>query len=434
MGQITLNPFIHTTMAGLSTVSFRTIADNNYRISFDESICGMLFDISERTGVFDMIPLAASYFADGQVQVIRNISEATAMGLMDERLMNGLVSYHIKTYYEFIGKEQNLYIIFANCKDDGKPDFSVIEDIQAAINGAIFQLGIWTEQEFLDDELNPTQLINNIQYNVNELSNVGGSMGNGSTPLSVMLFPHIDEHTNYNQLPDIINLSAPKVSVFLGQNGSDEVHAIQSQNPKHTPVSLLGFALGTLTLAGVENSISNVGQFNLNISDQLCFPELGFGPNYSPIDHIIEVRRNRLAMKGYIILNTYDAIEAGVFFCNKQTLSYGEYDTISKNRLMHKAKRIIKRALLPRVNDNIFMNLSGTIVPTEIVAISNDIYEYLDANMVNRMGQKQIAGREVTIDPSQNVLDNDTLMAKVELTQVTSSDNIHVEEGVILNK
>lgn len=420
-------------MAGLSTLSFQTTIDNNYRISFDESICGMLFDISERTGVFDMVPLTASYFADGQVQVIRSISEATAMGLMDERLMNGLVAYHIKTYYEFIGKEQNLYIVFANCKENGKPDFSVIEDIQAAINGAIFQLGIWTEQDILDEELKPTQLINNIQYNVNELSNVGGSMGNGSTPLSVMLFPHIDEHTDYKALPDLINLSAPKVSVFIGQEGSDEVHAIQSSNVKHTPVGALGFALGVLTLAGAENSIADVGQFNLNIADNLRSPELGFGPNYSPIADIIEVRRNRIAMNGYIIFNTYDAVEAGVFFCNEQTLSYGEYDTISKNRLMHKAKRIIKRALLPRVNENILMDPSGNISATEIVAISNDIYEYLDANMVTRMGQKQIAGREVHIDPAQKVLENDALMTKVELTPVTSSDKIQVEEGVILN-
>ena len=380
-----------------------------------------------------MIPLTASYFADEQVQVIRSIPEATAMGLMDERLMNGLVAYHIKTYYEFIGKEQNLYIVFANCKEDGKPNFDVIEDIQTAINGAIFQLGIWTEQDLFDAELKPTQLVGNIQYNVNELSNVGGSMGNGSTPLSVMLFPHIDENTDYRKLPDIINLSAPKVSVFLGQDGSDEVHAIQASNPKHTPVSSLGFALATLTLAGAENSIADVGHFNLNVADKLRFPELGFGPNYSPIEGIIEVRRNRIAMNGYIILNTYDAIEAGVFFCNEQTLSYGDYDTISKNRLMHKAKRIIKRALLPRVNENIFMDPSGNIAATEIVAISNDIYKFLDANMVTRMGQKQISGREVHIDPAQKVLENDTLMTKVELTPVTSSEKIQVEEGVILN-
>ena len=380
-----------------------------------------------------MIPLTALYFADGQVQVIRNISEATAMGLMDERLMNGLVAYHIKTYYEFIGKDQNLHIVFANCKNNDEPDFSVIGDIQVSANGAIFQLGIWTEQDILDEELKPLQLINNIQYNVNELSNADNSMGNGSTPLSVMLFPHIDEKVDYKKLPDIINLSAPKVSVFLGQNGSDEVHAIQEQNPKHTPVSLLGFVLGTLTLAGAENSIADVGQFNLNISDQLCFPELGFGRNYSPIYDIIEVRRNRLAMNGYIILNTYDAVEAGVFFCNEQTLSYGEYDTISKNRLMHKAKRIIKRALLPRVNADIFLDPSGNISVTEIVAISNDIYEFLDANMVTRMGQKQISGREVVIDPVQKVLENDTLTVKVEFTPVTSSEKIQVEEGVMLN-
>lgn len=421
-------------MAGLSTVSFHTTTDNNYKISFDESVCCMLFDISERTEVFDMIPLTASYFANGQVQVIKSISEASAMGLMDDRLMNGLVAYHIRTYYEFIGKEQNLYIVFANCKDNGKPDFSVIESIQAATNNAIFQLGIWTEQELFDEELKPTQLIGNIQYNVKELGNVGGSIGNASTPLSVMLFPHIDEHTDYRQMPDIINLSAPNVSVFLGQDGSDEVHTIQSQNSKHTPVSLLGFVLGTLTLAGAENSIADVGKFNLNADDKLCFPELGFGPNYSPIDDIINVRRNRLAMNGYIILNTYDAVEAGVFFCNEQTLSYGEYDTISKNRLMHKAKRIIKRALLPRVNGNIFMDLSENIDATEIVAISNDIYELLDANMVNLMGQKQIEGREVYIDPAQKVLENDTLMTKVELTPVTSSEKIQVEEGITLNR
>lgn len=340
-------------MAGLSNVSFKTTTDYKYTLSFDESVSGMLFDISGRQDAFDLLPLPASFFADGQIQQISNVDEAEAMGLMDSRLMNGLVGYHIRKFYEYVGASQKLYVAFANCKVDGETDFSFLEDMQASVSGAIFQLGIWTEQPLLNADYTPTSLISRIQQSVNDLNNLGGTMGNGATSLSVMLFPHIEADADYRKFPDIISLEAPNVSVFIGQDGSEEVHHIQASNVMNTPVSLMGFALAAIALAGAENSIADVSQFDLNKNDGLLFPELGFGTNYTPLESIIETRRNVLSMNGYIILNTYDSQEAGVFFCNEQTLSYGDFDTISKNRIMHKVKRIIRRALLPRVNENI---------------------------------------------------------------------------------
>lgn len=100
---------------------------------------------------------------------------------------------------------------------------------------------------------------------------------------------------------------------------------------------------------------------------------------------------------------------------------------------MHKVKRIIRRALLPRVNENIFMEASGKIATTEIVSISNDVYEYLDANMVTRLGQRQISAREVIISNDQPILTDDRLSVRVEITPITSSDKLTIEEGVMLN-
>lgn len=433
-GVLSLNPIFsliinEKTMQGIGEVSFRTLTDTEYNISFDESVCCMLFDLSGWDDEMENFPVINSIFGKGEPRRVSSIGTAVSYGLINSNFMGGIPTYHITEYFKYIGGSRELYVCLRKCESGGKPDFSFIEDLQSSVGGRVFQLGVWTEQRIFNADGTLSGLIGNLNSNLMGMG-IAGNMSNGTTPLSAMLFAHIDKDTDYRALPEIVSCKAPKVSVFLGQRRDDATTLCQSKTKTGTPVGLMGMCLAVLSMSGAEESIGCVGKYNLNKDDRLIEAELGFGVDGTPMDDINEIQLNILTLKGYVTLTRYDAIESGIFFSNDQTLSDGDYDTISKNRLMHKAKRIIKRALLPHVNSGILLDGDGKISQTEVTSISNDVYDMMDANMVTRLGQRQLSGRSVEIPRDDNQLLDDTLRVKVVMVPVSSNSELVVEESV----
>lgn len=398
----------------------------------------MLFDYGKREDFFLEFPLLQHFFDNNQQQVVNNLDEADVLGLLDNEVLNGVVAYHIRAYFNYIGKDQELFVMFADCSEG----FEVLQEMQLQAEGKLFQVGVWTEQCLLksgEGTYGLTNLIGNIQYNINEMSNLNGSVGNDSSMISALLFcntAHLedsDEEVDYKKFPSIIDSRAPKLSVVLGQEGSAAVHGIQDGNVGKTPVGLMGLMMACLTLASAENSIADVGQFNINRYDEVTNPELGFGKDYTPINdqNLIKIRRNVLSQKGFILLTDYEAKAGEVFFTNDQTLSTGDYGTISNNRLIHKVGRVVRRTMLPYVNSPIRIDPStGYISSSSITELSNALYESIDANMITRKGQNQLYGRIVQIPQDQFILANDTLNASVTVTPVTSNASLTVTESV----
>lgn len=146
-------------------------------------------------------------------------------------------------FYKYIDDDADLYITFAKCMDNNnKPTFDIVQEIQLAAGGRIFQLGVWTEQYLWiydeNKEIKFSPLLSELQAQINTLMGIKGNLTNESSPFNIILSPctasiqdglMIDFSIDFQKIPEGIDLGFNKVSVILGQEGSDEIHTIQNQ-------------------------------------------------------------------------------------------------------------------------------------------------------------------------------------------------------------
>lgn len=441
-------------MSGLSKVTLGTV-EATKSVSFDESVCGMLFDCSMRSDVYGDYQVIYQNFGEGQVRLIHNMDEAAVMGLTDNNFLSGVPYYHLSKFFEYVGGNAELYVAFESCGTLNSYDFEVIQNMQMAAGGKIFQIGVWTEKSLWkkDDDGNVvfTELVSSIQEQALMGNGSLSGQGNETMPISIVLNANTVSYgneyktihtTNYKTLPDAIELDCDKVSIVLGQESSDAVHAIQKTNANFTPVGLLGFAMGCLCLASAENSMGSVNDFDLNKDENLVNVELGFGlvgtgvsiPNYTPISDINRVNKNILAQNGYIFPVSYKAKEASWYFCNDQTCADNDYHCISNNRVISKCRRIIRYILLPSIKSNVLINTStGKISDTSQAIFQNKIISALDTYLVNKLGQSQVEGRSVTVSSDDNILETDSLNIKCSFVPSGSADLINFLDSYHVN-
>ena len=328
--------------------------------------------------------------------------------------------------------------------------------MQLASGGIIYQIGVWTGE--------PIAIVRNDTYIVPEdnvisklqavAETLGGKIGTtnyeGNAPINILLnAPIINNATcDYKKLPDLSTLAAPKVSMLIGQPASDSCHNIQltlnnlSADTTYLTVGNIGMALACLAIAPANESIAHVASFNL--AAVATEAELGFGNltqsgkewastvSFTPIKTIGYIKRNRyLHQKGYIFLTNYDGLENSVFFSSDQTLTDGDYRTLARCRVMHKSRRVVRRALLPYVNASVEIDTStGYMSSSDITAYQNVVLNALDANMVEPgTSVSQISGRSCTIDEEQSILENDQLLISYSLIPLGCTSVISVTEG-----
>jgi len=418
-------------MAGLSyvTTGIKAKPDSTYSIPTDESIGAMLFDISGFAKPFDGYPLLYNNFKNNKIQCVKNLDDASLIGIVNDSFLNGMLYYHVSQFYKMVDKEQALYICIADCTDN----WDVLQYMQQQVNGKLFQIGVWTSQPIWnkksDGNIGFTSLITDLQAQANEINGQVGERTFTMIPLSIMLCGNSNyiggDTVNYKTLPDALTLKCPKVSVILAQNGSDDVHKMQEANPNQAPVSSLGLLMACLALCGAEESIASLKKYDLNQNEDFNNPELGFGDSYTPLKNVNRIRANLLSEKGYIIPIDYEGLEASYFFSSDQTLSEGDFRTIANNRVMHKCRRAACTALLPYINsDQMYDTSSKNISVTAIAIITDSINTILDSVMRNKEGQTQIDGRVVEFQESKDLLNRDSISMKLTITPVDSSDEL----------
>lgn len=438
---------------------FTTDTDGNLASSSyvsTENVCGLVIDTKIAGGLEAALgsdTTAAQTFADGNVVELNMLSDCKEVGL-DEKVMGGLPYYHIKQYFKLVGANARLFVSFMDSSSD--TEFEAIENMQLASGGIIYQIGVWTGEAIAtvagsDYTIPEDGLISKLQAVAETL---GGKVGvtnyDGNAPINILLnAPVVNSATcDYRKLPDLTTCNAPKVSVLLGQSTSDLCHNVQlavnniKQEASYAVTGNIGAALACLSVAPANESIGHVASFNL--SAVMTEAELGFGNltqtekqwgssvSFTNIKTINYSRRNKYLHKnGYIFLTNYDGLENSIFFSSDQTLSTGDYRTIARCRVMHKSRRVVRRALLPYVNQNWEVDTTtGQFSASDITILQNVVLDALDNNMVEPgTSVPQISGRSCTIDEGQNILENDQLLINYSLIPLGTSAVINVTEG-----
>lgn len=415
-------------MANLSYVNTgpKQFPDLTFNIPTDESVGAFLFDISGFDKPFESYPLIYHNFKDGKIQCVKNMDDALLLGITNDGFLNGLLYYHLSQFFDFIGGNQAVYIALADCSED----WDMIQSIQQQAGGRVFHVGVWTSQPIWnrksDGSLGFTQLITDLQAQADEIDGRIGVSTHTMVPLHIMLCGnsnYVDgEEVFYKRLPNAIELNCPKISVALVQNGSEEIHKMQNQNPHQAPVSSLGLIMACLALCGAEESIASLGKCDLNKNEGFNYPEWGMGETGTPLTDVHRVWTNTISARGYIVPVDYEGIEASYFLSSDQTLCEGDFSNIANNRVMHKCRRAMCTALIPYVNSNhIYVPGTHNISVTSIAIITDSINTLLDSVMRNKAGQNQIDGRVVTFLENEEFLENDSLSLKLEISPVNYS-------------
>lgn len=456
----------NTNLGGVFTTDLDKRSSSNVFLS-TENVVGIIFDTSIVGGLEKALGggKAATTFANGNV-VELNIAKDVAEAGIDETVMGGLPKYHLDTFFNLVGSTCRIFVSFMDSTTD--TEFEAIEQMQLASGGIIYQIGVWTgeafavtttvkeegEEDVTKVEIPTTSLLNKLE---NEAELLGGAIGvtnyEGNAPLNILVTAPIlaGATIDLKTLPDVSMLEKPKVTVLVGQAATGEVHDIMyavnhidTTEKTYAPVGCLGAALACLAIAPANESIAHVESFNLATVMQDA--ELGFGniveteggtaysdgTSFTNIKTLGYTKRNNyLHKKGYVFLTNYDGLENSIFFSSDQTLSTGDYRSLARCRVMHKSRRVVRRALLPRVNGDVEIDATtGFLSASAVAEFQNLVIEALDANMVEPGTSKpQISGRVCTIDAEQDVLTNDALDIYYGLIPRGLSAVINVTEG-----
>lgn len=416
----------------MQTISYietdaRKNASQSINIPTDESVGMMIFDIGGFANPFDGHQTIYNNFHDNTVQAIKNLDEAEVLGLTDRSFLNGLVAYHLSDFYDFIGGTQLLYVALCDCSKG----WGMLPGLQRQTSGRVFHMGIWTHRSLWKSDdgetLAFTSLIRDLQLQADAINGKVGEPAHSMTPLSIVLFGNTryvpDFFITHKKLPNAKILDCPKVTAVLAQNGSDTVHRMQENNPANAPVTAMGLVMGCLAVCGAEEPVSSVNSCDLNKNERFNSPELAVGINNTPSDSLTDVWKNTLSSKGYVFPVSYESIEAGYFLSSDQTLSEGDFGSLSSNRIIHKCRRAIDTALLPHVEGNVAYNPgTGRIDESAATILVNSVYTVLDSVMRNRRGLDQLDARNVTVLDNADILDNDSLRIHFEVKAVDKSE------------
>lgn len=423
------------------------------RTNLSEKISGILFDISAQTSFWDSTPgsTVASKFKDTVVE-FNSLQEAVDAGIAEysevtaetakNYLLNGVVYYHIKHYFNRVGGSGRLYVMFADCSTN----FNALVEMQKAANGMISQFGVWTEQNLWKVTSDGDSAYQNSTLKT-DLNVIAATLANDyAAPCVIALCGNsakvktssgTQETVDIAKIPSVITKDR-YVSVLLSQGLDDTVSAIQQSLDSKTPVGTVGCVLGSLADMNVADSIGWVQ--NNEVTDYFPDIEMGFGDvsvegsglkNTTPYYALSISQINALEDKGYIFLCKYAGLEGSVYFSSDRTCSDGDYRTLGRNRVINKSRRLVRAALLPYVNAKMKIDPStGALSTAQITIFTNAV----DGALETMVDAEEVSGiGTITIPSNQNILKNDRLTLSYTLVPMGTSKEIVVQDGFALN-
>jgi hypothetical protein len=293
--------------------------------------------------------------------------------------------------------------------------FAQIVTLQTFAEGKIRQLGIYQPYYFSGSH------VTNIQTKVTILES-------DNKPLSVLYACDMTSVAAYGSLADLRALSAKNVSVVIGEDGASTGATLA--NEKRYSISCLGAALGTVSLAAVNENIGWVGKFNI-AAVELDTPAMSF--NDSTYGRLIKnyttAALDAINAKGYVFLVKHLGV-SGSYFNDSHTAipATSDYAYIENNRTIDKAIRGIRTYLVPEINSPVKVDaVSGKLDMNRVKYLEAQASIALDQMMRN----SELSGYQVTIDPDQNVLGTSTINVTVQLVPVGVARTITVTVGFV---
>ena len=222
---------------------------------------------------------------------------------------------------------------------------------------------------------------------------------------------------------DLRSLDCNGVAVVIAQDP-----AIAALDALYEPYAAVGTTLGAISKAKVNEDIAWVAKFNLTDAATGRFLTAGLSNN-GLVSALTAAEENYLNTSGYITVRNH-AGRAGVYFNDSHTctLVSDDFAYLENGRVIDKAARLIRAALLPNLASPLLVDSTSGKLKTERVAELEAIGRKALDGMVN---DSEISGFDVYVNPSQDVLATSNVDVKFDIIPTGTARTISVTLGFV---
>jgi hypothetical protein len=353
-----------------------------------------------------------SGFATNNIIKIFSISEAENLGIVEGGTF-AVEYYHINEFFRANPKGE-LYVGFF-ATPGGTYDFVEIQAMQSFANGEIRLMGVYAPGETYAD----TQIAA-LQTAIDAIPS--------NEPIHAFLasdLSGITAITGWGSIADLRTQTAQNVSYVACQDGGAAGKALY--DTKSYTLSTIGRTLGDTSFAAVNQSIGEVGVFNISNGNELEIPAMGNGDLVSDLSL---TALGSLKDKGYSIIRKRGSDIAGTY--NERTPSCiaanSDFAFIENDRVIQKATRLVIQANTPYINTTVQLNEDGTLT-SDVVGFFEDLTQ--SAIETNMTANGEISNSLVVVDPNQDIAATSTLKITVSIQPTPIAEFITIEIGLV---
>lgn len=359
--------------------------------------------------------LPSGFSTTNRVQKVYSLAEAELLGIAEGSVNHDVNWYHISEYFR-INPIGELWIGFF-AVPASTYDFTEITTMMTISAGEIRQLAVYANGlTFASAQVTTIQAIVDAQPAAFKQFSVLYS-GNMAAITAV---------TGWAAVTDLRTLTARKVTVVIAESGSGAGLALATS--KAYSITAIGAALGALSKASVEQSIGNPANFNISDGIEMEVPALSNGDLTTALTL---TALGGLKDKGYLIAIKRLPDISGTYFerCPTAIVATNDYAWIETNRVVDKAIRLIRTALIPQLNGTVLLKADGTLRDDSV-----GYYQDLAQTPLTQMeADSEISAGLAQIDPTQDILGTSNLIISVQIVPVGIAETITVNIGLALN-
>lgn len=351
-------------------------------------------------------------FATDNIIKVFSLEEAEGLGIIE----GGTFAadwYHIS---EFFRANQNgtLWIGYF-AEPVGAYDFLEIATMQNFVGGEVRLYGIYAPLETYAS----TQ-VTAVQAAIDTIPS--------TQPVSAFLasdMSGIVSITGWGSIADLRTDTARDVTAVTGQDGNAAGKALFDAGG--VSITVLGRILGDHSFAAVNQSVGEVGEFNISNGIELETPAMANG------DLVADLSLTALGSvkdKGYAVIRKRLPDVAGTYHERTPTAVAftSDFAFIENVRVVDKATRLLNAAYIPYLNTRLLVNSDGTLTD-DVVGFFQDLGQStLDGDME---AGGEISDSSVEIDPTQDVLATSTLVVTVKILPTGIAEFITFNIGLV---
>jgi len=323
-----------------------------------------------------------------------------------------VMHYHVSEYFR-MNPNGNLYLgIFV---EPVSLDFQEVSDMQTVTaNGEIRQCGVYQ----IKDVYSATQ--------VNLLQGVYDALYALHQPMQIILQAEISGTADISTLTTLQALDDENVSVVIAQDGNNLGNDLYVALGKS--VGSVGTFLGKVSAIPVQRSPGQVSDGNLATGTELQVPAYANGTLLRSIPK--NQQTNLAVSKSYTAFTTYIGA-TGTYWQDSPTavVATSDYHFIQNNRVIDKAGRDVRTALLPLLMSDLVVNDDGTLVIQTI----NTFTTAASSALQGMQTALEISSFKVTVDPEQNVISTSVIEVSCIIVPIGTAREIRVPLSFALN-